>query len=252
MAVFDPSWWAVLWPWMLVWGGTIVSMLVTVVITVTHRRRHRRNAKKDRDQSGHLIAFYLDNEKVMDLYQQYQAPLSKKVKATIGGSVNLPFGGIELSKEEVIDFITKYEPITVVRIVIDVLDEADDIVYINLGEQEITRNDALAKILRKARNGFPNAVPLRDMRGYVSALGRFLPVKQDDPAEQDTSTAALTAFCGDSTDAGDHIYVTYKVSRLRGDPFPANGSLARCLGRVNEWDSTQQRLNIDPIAIFLC
>ncbi|MGH3807465.1 MAG: hypothetical protein ACRDRU_12700 [Pseudonocardiaceae bacterium] len=153
--------------------------------------------------------------------------------------MNVPFWGrIELNKEVVTDFITEHEPITVIRIVIDLLDKTDDIVYIVLGEQEITQNNALAKILRKARNDFPNAVPLRNMRGYVSALGRFLPVKQDDPAKQDTSTAALTAFCSDSTDTGDHVYVTHKVSRLRGDPFPASGSLARCLGRVNTVSGT--------------
>lgn len=255
-AVFDASWWGVWWPWLLVWGITAGLLVVAVVIAVRHWRSDRARAST----RLHDISFYLDDEFVMDLYRQYggkyRAALRQEVQERItnnrefDGTVALAQlkarGKQGVNREVFRSYIEEDEPITVIGIVIDVLDRADDIVDVDLIKEEVTANRALDKALGTDDKRLTGVV-LRGLKTFVSIFGEF--------RVTDGGTSAVTTFeapYGDSagpTD-GPHVHLTCTTSGLRRTDVPTGTFPARCLGRVESWDPDTRRLNVLPIAIF--
>ena len=255
MAVVDPSWWGVWWPWLLVWGITAVSLVAAVAIVVVHWRRHRSPAAK----RLHGISFYLDDESVMDLYRQhggkYKAALRQEVQERISssrdfeGSAALALlrarGKQGVNREVFRSYIEEDEPITVIGIVIDVLDRADDIVNVDLRKQEVISNRALDKALDTDDDERPTTVRLRDLdpESFVSIRGLFRETER---------TSAVTTFeapYGDPTDPAQ-VHLTCTTSGLRRPDVHTGSFPARCLGRVEDWDPDTHRLIVRPIAIF--
>jgi len=255
VAVADPSWWGAWWPWLLVWGITAVSLVVAVVIAVVHWRSSRAPAAK----RLHGITFYLDDESVMNLYRQYggkyKTALRQEVQERISssreveGSATLApvqaRGKRGVNSEVFRSYIENAEPITVIGIIIDVLDQAGDIVHVDLRKQEITSSRALTKALDIDDDERPTTVSLRGLETFVSIRGLF----------RETARTAVTTFeapYGDPTDPADgpQVHLTCTTSGLRGTAVPTGSFPARCLGRVEDWDAHTRRLIVHPIAIF--
>jgi len=259
VAVFDVSWWGVWWPWLLVWGITVVSLVATVAIAVVHWRRDRAPTATRSPGS----CFYLDDESVMDLYRQhggkYKAALRQEVQERISSNREVELsvdlapvqggGKRGVNREVFRSYIENAEPITVIGIVIDVLDRAGDIVDVDLLKQEITTNHASYKALGTNDDKRPTTVRLRDLRKpptVVSISGDFRALAG--------STSEVTKFevpYGDPTNPtdGPQVHLTCTTSGLRrtvpSDTFPAH-----CLGRVESWVPSTGRLIVRPIAIF--
>lgn len=256
MTVTDASWWGVWWLWMLVWGGTVVSMVVAATITVTHWRRHRTSATR----RLLLGAFYLDDDAVMDLFQlhggKYKAALQSKVKQKITTTrkaevsaklSSMSAGGHHGVNNEVIrTWVEEATPISVIGSIIDVLEEADDIVEVNLRKHEVTAHPALASSLATVDDEQFHGVRLSGVGAFVSVRGRF------HKTEQTPSSTTFQASYGDLTDPtlGPHVHITCDASGLRGPAVPTGSFPARCLGRVLDWDPQARRLVLHPIAIF--
>jgi hypothetical protein len=259
VAIADPAWWGVWWPWLVVWGVTAVSLVAAVAIAVTHWRRHRAPAATRRPG----ISFYLDDESVMDLYRQhggkYKAALRQEVQerstSTSEGEVSADLAPVQarakrgVNSEVFRSYIENAEPITVIGIIIDVLDQAGDIVHIDLREQTITSSGALAKALDTDDDKRPTAVRLRGLETFVSIRGLF---RATDRTPEVTTFEAPYGEPPDPTAPanGPQIHLTCTASGLRGTAIPTGSFPARCLGRVQEWDPDKCRLIVHPIAIF--
>ena len=255
VAVSDPSWWGVWWPWLLVWGITVVSLVAAVAIAVTHWRRHRVLTATRRPG----ISFYLDDESVMDLYRQhggkYKAALRQEVQerssSTSEGEVSAELAPVRararrgVNNEIFRSYIENAEPITVIGIIIDVLEQAGDIVHVDLHKQAVTSNRALAKALDTDDDKQPTAVRLRGLETFVSIRGLFRATDH---------TPAVTTFeapYGEPPDPvdGPRVHLICTASGLRYS-VPTSTFSARCLGRVEDWDPRTRKLIVHPIAIF--
>jgi hypothetical protein len=259
MAVFDPLWRSVWWPWLLVWGITLVLLVINVAIAVTHWRRH----PWPPHPRHHDISFYLDDKSVMDLYRlyggKYMEPLSQEVQEhlikTREIEMNADLAPLQarakagVNREIFRSYIEKAEPITVIGIIIDVLEQADDIVHVDLRKQEVTFNRALDKALGADDDERPTTARLRSLDTFVSIRGQFRATE---------STADETTFeapYGDQTSSPPgspqaYLTCTCETSGMRGPTFPSGSFPARCLGRVENWDPNTSRLKMHPIAIF--
>lgn len=255
MAVFDPLWRSVWWPWLLVWCITLVSLVTAIAIVVMHWRRHRR----PNTARHHGISFYLDEESVMDLYLQYggkyKAPLRQEVKEHISDNreveLNADLAPLQarakagVNRDIFRSYIENAEPITVIGIIIDVLEQSDDIVYVDLRKQEVTFNRALDKVLNADDDERPTTVRLRGLDTFVSIRGRFHAI------ETTEAVKTFEAPFGDPT-GGPQARLTCicMTSGMRGSAVPTGSFPARCLGRVEDWDSDTGKLKVHPIAIF--
>lgn len=240
---------------MLVWTSTVASTVAAITTTVTHWRRHRRTNVEQR----YSTAFYLDDNRVMDLYRQhggkYKAALRHEIEEKIGNSrdagVSVGLAPVQASGRRTVNseilhrYIEQAKPITVIGIIIDVLDKADDIVNVNLLKREVIANRALDKVLDNADDGHSDPVRLRDVDAFVSVRGRFRLI------EQTNLTATFQAPYGSPNDPADgpQVHITCIASGLRRPP-PQGSFPARCLGQVLDWDPQTHRLVLDPIAIF--
>jgi hypothetical protein len=260
MGVIDASWWGVWWPWMLLWTGTVAAMVVAATIMITHWRRHR----KATAARGHGSAFYLNNDRIMDLYHQLnrnhgvtsrqdvEVTISKDQEAKIMARIaQSEAGGSHGMRREEHRRYTQEppQPITVIGAVIDVLDAAGDIVNIELGEPAATPRRAIGKISPGKNVDRRSAVRLSDVPypSLVSVYGTFRLASPND------SAPSFLAPYGSSTGHAGNTYVQVEcpVQGLR-DPnaVPPGRFRARCLGHVQDWKPQQGRLVLDPIAIF--
>jgi hypothetical protein len=259
MGVVDASWWGVWWPWMLLWTGTVAAMVAAASIVITHWRRHRRATAA----RGHGSAFYLNNDRIMDLYyqlsrnhgvtgrQDVEVTISKDQEAKIMARIaqSEAGGSHGMRREEHRHYTEEPQPITVIGAVIDVLDTAGDIVNIELGKPEGTARRAINKITTGQNVDRPGAVRLSDVPypSLVSVYGKFRLSSPND------SAPTFLAPYGSSTGHAENTYVQVKCPEqgLR-DPnaVPTGRFRARCLGHVQDWNPQQGRLVLDPIAIF--
>lgn len=258
MAVFDPSWLRVWWPWLLVWFITPALLIAAGAIAVTHRRNDRWRG----DLRRHGISFYLDGDAVMDIYLQrdekYKGALRQEVEERISSNNELKLsvdlapveggGKRGVNREVFSKYIREDEPITVIGIIIDVLEQAGDIVHVDLRKQEVIYDRALEKALDTDDDERPTAVRLRGLDTFVSIRGRF----QATTDGRATGVTTLEAPYGDPTTpgSGPRVHLGCTASGLRGGDVPAGSFPARCLGRVQDWDPNTSTLIVRPIAIF--
>jgi hypothetical protein len=252
MAVFDPLWRGLWWPWLLIWAITLVSLFIAGAIAVTYWLRYLR----PHIARHHGISLYLDDDAVMDLYLQYggkyMEPLSQEVQEHISNSRELELNAdlarlqarakTGVNSDIFSSYIKKAEPITVIGIIIDVLEQADDIVHVDLRKQEVTFNRALDKALDDER---PTAVRLRGLDTFVSIRGEF------SATEPTAADPTFEAPYGDPPSSPEtYLTCTCATSGMRGTAVPTGSFPARCLGRVENWDPQTSRLKVNPIAIF--
>ncbi|WP_020668213.1 hypothetical protein [Amycolatopsis nigrescens] len=256
MAADSELWWSVWWPWVLLWALTAAAVVAAVVILVTHWRRSGRRPTPRRVND---ISFYLDDDSVMDIYRQqrYKPALRQQVEEKISSSKSAEVsaespvlkGGAKhnVNSEIFRKYIEKAEPITVIGIILEVLEGADDIVHVDLGKSQIAHNKAMTKALDPADGTESDQrapVGLSDLDAYVSLKGLF---------RKDTQNGEVTTFLapyGSAADTdGAWVRAECATSGLRRT-VPKGAFQARCLGKVQDWDPRTRELVIDPIAIF--
>jgi hypothetical protein len=249
----DSVWWTVWWPWALVWTITVAAAGAGVYLLVAHWRA--------RDAGGHPargISLYLHDDAVMDLYLGgvYKTALKQEVEEEISasraGNLNAEIYGIGGTASKTVDrklfrtYIETAEPITVIRIVMEVLEKADDIIYVDLIDGSIEPGRALRKALRSANRPTDADLSfsdLSDLEVYVSVRGRF---------RQLTATPEVITFagsCGRTAHTPPQAHLTCQAGGMR-HAVPQGAFQARCLGRVRHWDPAAGLLVIDPIAVF--
>lgn len=244
---------------MLLWTGTVVAMVTAASMVIIHWRRHRRATAA----RSHGSAFYLNNDRIMDLYHQLnrngvtgrqdvEVTISKDQEAKIMARIaQSEAGGSHGMRREEHRRYTQEppQPITVIGAVIDVLDAAGDIVNIELGEPAVTARRAIGKISPGKNVDRPGAIRLSDVPypSLVSVYGKFRLASPND------SAPIFLAPYESLTGHAENTYVQVECPKqgLR-DPnaVPPGRFRARCLGHVQDWNPQQGRLILDPIAIF--
>ncbi|HZB32308.1 MAG TPA: hypothetical protein VE465_19270 [Streptosporangiaceae bacterium] len=235
-----------------------VALWCAYMITV---RRHR-SAWVRRPKPG--ICFYLDEENARDIYLQedkypdLQRSVQETIRRNIAGKVKVkpsPVGADVTTaneREQVIQYIKDEGPITVIGRIIPALDNANDIVYVDLFNCTLGPSVGLDRALernhgRKAKRVRTAQLQKLDPFTFVSVMGRFRVTAKSE------TTTTFSAPYGDPTEVFDdlpRVTVTCDTEQLRrnvpDDPFPA-----RCLGKIKHWDPDTRQLVISPVlAIF--
>ncbi|MGW7199427.1 hypothetical protein [Streptomyces chryseus] len=258
MGVWTEAWWGVWWPWMLLWLVTAAAAVALIVLAVLWLVRARRG----RDQAlTYSICFYLHDRSVMDHYQMrgYAAALRKEVEQrtsdSADGTIRAKVFGLSAGagRKDHSEIVSKYlevaEPISVIGVVMDVLEERNVIVHVDLPGETIRRNAALARALADrppaAGAGPQTTVRLRDIDDFVLIRGRFRKI-----SESPESTVFLAPY-GDPEDPsrGARVRVTCATEGLRNE-VPRGTFSARCLGKVQDWNAEDGVLEVQAMAIF--
>ncbi|WP_257153663.1 hypothetical protein [Streptomyces lunaelactis] len=256
MGVFTEVWWGVWWPWMLLWLMTMTGVVTLLALTLTRLTRGGRTGGQNLTYS---ICFYLHDRSVMDHYQMrgYAAALRREVeqrtsdsrdgniRATVFG---LSAGGGRRDNSEIVSkYLEVAEPISVIGIIMDVLEEKDVIVHVDLVNQTIRRNEALAKGLATLHGSGTSeqTVRLRDIEDFVLIRGRFRKI-----SESPESTVLLAPYGNpDDPGQGPRVRVTCATEGLRNE-VPQGTFSARCLGKVQDWNADEAVLEVQAMAIF--
>ncbi|MFE7553603.1 hypothetical protein [Streptomyces gardneri] len=250
MGVTSEAWWAVWWPWMLLWTGTGAGLATLLTVTLLRLARDRRTVTPDITDG---ICFYLHDKMVMDHYQMrsYTAALRKEVEQRTSdskdGTVRAKMFGVgaDGSRKENTEVVSRYlevaEPISVIGLIMKVLEEKRVIVHVDLPSRSVTRSTALLRTTSDARDD----VRLRDVEGFVLIRGRYRATGDAGP-----STVLLAPY-GDPADPsqGPRVRVTFATEGLR-TLVPQGAFSARCLGKVQEWNAAEGVLEVQAMAIF--
>lgn len=259
MAVIDSEWWALWWPWMAVWAATAACWAVLLrhaLVRVGWLRRRRRHSGR----TVHGMCFFLHEKRVMDLYQQggFSAALEQEVadriNVTTGLGLRARFGlgggkaNRDVTKERVTAYIRQSTPITVIRLLMDTMRKEDVVVHADLTTGLVVPNRALADTLRERGDRVP-LTSVAVVSAFVSVTGRFT---ADRSAE--TGDIVLRAPYGDGPRPA-HVRVTCEAAGVRegfqNAEYFTGEFQARCLGKVQTWNSETGELSLNPVAIFL-
>lgn len=248
MAVFDGQWVAYWLPELIVWFVTAMSLLALPFVIWRQLRKHRRGEPSIR--RGVLV--YLDEDFVHGVNGTGDMEREELDTHTTEGDGGLNLKLMSVSKRESVTrqirrtFRENSEPIAKIGGMLDVLDQADEIVRVNLTRLEVISNAALAASLDTAQEELPDTVLLHATGGFVLLRGTFRALN----AATDDDTVRLVATFGQPTSPldGPHVLLTCVRSYLRlsrDDVFSG-----RCLGWVEKWDQQKNRLVFHPIALF--
>jgi hypothetical protein len=241
----DSLWWSVWWPWLVVWLVTAVLLVLSLVFLVAwFRGRSRLNRQPP------YLSFYLHEQSVMDLYQyKYRGALEQQVVSMVGGRAGVHasagvypvrFGGsYERNREEFRRYIEVAEPITVIGLLMEVLE--DDVYAVDLNRLSIVpgRNLTLrGSTARLSSLGGP---------AYVLAGGLF---RMDAMTDRSGRTTTFLAPFGTPSSARHPALRVRCVNTGLRDDVPDGEFFARCLGTVQGWDHGSGQLIVNPIAIF--
>lgn len=248
MAINDPLWWQVWWPWMLLWTAAVLAVALAALLAVYRWRSRARRGRL-------AVTFYLSTDAIMGMYQQlrYKPALQRAVREEIGRSANAnvaaEFGPIRAGSGWQVDrrvfstYIETDEPITVIGILMAVLEDTDDIVHVDLERLTLTPNRAArAAIARGA-----DRARLRGLDAYVLVQGNYRRYGGGDADRTSFRAPYGEEPAGHATAAWVRIDCDREGLRRR---VPDGAFPARCLGRVERWDADARELVIDPIAVF--
>lgn len=252
-AVTSMPWWQVWWPWMLVWGVTLLTT-VTAVVLLVRRLTTREPVKPPR------VAFYLGTTAIMDMYQllRYKPALQSEVQEEIKRSSNSTLkkafpgvldvgGGVQVDRNVFKTYIENDEPITVISILMDVLNTIGDISQIDLPTRTIIPGKLVAAEVTSSRRTAapkPGSLRLSELDCSVLLQGEY---RQAPGATENMVTFHAPYGTADSP---VRVRIDCEKSDLRRQHLPDGPFKARCLGRVERWDGRQGELVVAPIAIF--
>ncbi|MFG1603163.1 hypothetical protein [Actinoplanes sp. NPDC049265] len=251
MAV-DELWWSVFWPYAIVWTVTAVAFAGAVGVLVTLFLRRRRRGRTRHPTPG--ISVYLNRKRVMELYlrDSYQPAMSreftKQISATTNANVAAELYGFQLGagrevNEQVAEkFVQNAEPIAVIRVVMDVLEENGDILYIDLMDGAVEPDRSLAQRLTRNDRELPFD-RLRRHGSFVSVWGSFREYAR-------TGTAISFTASPPGGDQAVRVVFTCPLDEVSPDDVADGPFMARCLGRVQAWNEPDHTLLIRPVAVF--
>jgi hypothetical protein len=249
---------------MLLWelitiGALIIAVALWRAYVITVRRHRLIWARGPQPE----IYRYLDEDYAMDLYLQGDYPyLQRSVQETLRrkyegkAQISPPSLGAGVAgaveKEQIIEYFEEVGPTTVIGRIIRALDDANDIVYVDLLNGRIAPSVGLDRALRPAHGWQAKqvrAARLRELESapFVSVEGRFRVTSES------ATTSTFSAFYGDPKEVSDDlpkVSVTCANDKLRHNNVPNPPFRARCLGKIR-WDPGTRELEISPVlAIF--
>jgi hypothetical protein len=245
-------WWAAWWPWMVVWLATMLA-----VIAAAGTLYWRRRATRPPGQKPPGICVYLDDKRIMDIWQidthgsankiEVEEKISSGKKATIGIKLASMSADADRSADrEVTHKSTKIvNAVAVIDIILDILKSADNVVDIDLIDSCLTPNAALSRKL--SAGPAPKVAGLASLdgfKGYVSVRGKFQK-ETSDPAQTTTTTFSISN--GDDSRKPPVRVICTSVGMR---DHPETDFTARCISPVLGWNPRTQVLTVDPIAIF--
>jgi hypothetical protein len=156
-----------------------VAVLAAAVIAGAYQvvlRRYRRTVIPKQDDPD--ICFYLDDEIVMNLFQQREntalrQEVEEQRRSGKDGKLSAQVHGVgaqvgrTAEQVKVIKYITDQIPITVIRKIIADLERARKIVYVDLPSQSIEPSEGLDHAFRTVPGGKP--APRRTARRAISS-----------------------------------------------------------------------------------
>jgi hypothetical protein len=241
---------------MILWLVTAAGALAAGAVVLVYRRvvrRHRDTAPPSPHRNPG-ICFYLHEKTVMNLYVQgdYQAltqEIEEKTTTSKESGLHAKAHGFgahasqEAARERVSRYIKDEGPITVIGRIIDNLEDAENIVYVNLFTQSFEPGSGLDRALwstdgerasrwRTARLGELNPFV------FVSVMGRFRMTGKTG----DTTTFSAPFDDGTGAEVGVTCANSQFLEEVPTGPFPA-----RCLGRIQKWDPDTRTLVMDPV-----
>jgi hypothetical protein len=248
--VDDDLWMTVWWPWLLCWAVVAAGLVAATLIGLVHRRARTRPPQLRPTPGANL---YLHKDAVSDLFLHNNyvvAALRQEVEEeTVGGSemsLTAEIKGIgakagqRADRKVVRKYVEEAEPITLVRLIVEGLEKAGDIIYIDLMDGTVEGGRALERALRRWPGRKPDTLAfarLSELEVFLSVRGQFAEIAKTD------TTRTFTASCGST-----QVRVTCEGELRR--TVPDGRFQARCLGRVRDWDPAERELLIDPIAVF--
>jgi hypothetical protein len=239
-----------------------VGVAATLVIAGAYQivvYRYRQMCKKPHDDPE--ICVYLHDEHVMNMYRQgdYKAlrqEVESRTRRNRTRGVDAKARGVgahagqESEEEEVIRYIKDVGPIRAIRTIIADLEQAENIVYVDLLNRSLEPGSGLDRALKGRKGSRQRSAALWDLNPFVfvSIKGMFRVTGRDN-----TTTTFLAPY-GDPADPGSEprqVSVTCETALLRLEDIPSGSFPARCLGKIQRWDPGTQKLVIYPVlAIF--
>ncbi|AIR98127.1 hypothetical protein [Streptomyces glaucescens] len=257
MGVIDSEWWALWWPWLVVWAATAACWAVLLRHALIRLGRPR--SRRQGGRTVHGMCFFLHEQRVMDLYQQggFSAALEQEVadriNVTSGVGLRAKFGlgsgkaNRDVTEERVTAYIQQSTPITVIRLLMDTMRKEDVVVQADLTTGLIVPNRALADTLREHGGRVP-LTSVAVVSAFVSVTGRFTARRSD------SGDIVLRAPYGDGPGPA-HVRVTCEAAGVRegfqNAEYFTGEFQARCLGKVQTWNGETGELSLNPVAIFL-
>ncbi|MFE6844854.1 hypothetical protein [Streptomyces sp. NPDC057686] len=246
---------------MLLWAVTGAGLSALLAVAVLRLVRARRAATQDLTDG---ICFYLHDKTVMDHYQMggYTAALRKEVEQRTSdskdGTVRAKVFGVGVGadggRKENTEIVSRYmevaEPISVIGLIMKVLEEKRIIVHVDLPSQCVTRSPALLRTASDAQG----AVRLGDIEDFVLIRGRFRTTGDGPQQPERPEGAGSTVFLAPYGDPADpsrspRVRITCATEGLRNQ-VPRGTFLARCLGKVQEWNPEEGVLEVQAMAVF--
>lgn len=254
MAVND-MWWTVFWPWALVWALTVAAVLGGLGILVALALRWRRTRGRTRHPTPG-ISVYMDKAEVIGLYLRdtYRPAMSREIEEQITSTTSAKLAaelyglgaeaGREVNQQVATKYVDQANPVAVIRIVIDVLEEKGDIIYVDLLDGVVEPDRSLHKKL-PSRRGV--SLPFTDLArpdAYISVWGSF------DLLERTDDNRAVFASSAPGGDEAARVVFRCPIDQISTEDMLAGPFMARCLGRIRRWDPDSRKLSIRPIAVF--
>ncbi|WP_018680890.1 hypothetical protein [Actinokineospora enzanensis] len=248
-------WWAVWWPWLVLWGAVVLLVAAAVVVLLVLVRTHRAQlADQGALSRGHEHGqvWYLDNDAVMDMYRGNNSALRSEVERRITSSKGVVLGvvvpGVDAkgeasaSQEVVTKFVQEAEPITVVKLVVDILDRAHNIVHVDLRNQQVPWHTAREQLLARGPRG--GDMRLSDMVGVYVSISAVLHRAEDNG----DGVVFLAPYGQGKPGDGPRMRVRCVLGGLRVKELRVTS--AQCVGKVVLWDDDLRELVVDPLVIF--
>jgi hypothetical protein len=241
-------------------GAVVAAAALWCAYVITARRHPTSEVRMHKPG----ICLYLDHDNAMDLYLQedkypdLKRSVQEKIRHNTEGEVKVqssPIGaGVKTAneREEVSQSIKEDGPITVIGRIIPALDNANDIVYVDLLKCRIGPSVGLDRALERThgkRAKRMRQARLRELESdtFVFVEGRFWVTAK---SETTTTFSAPYGDPGEFSSDLPKVSVTCDNDQLRRKVHDGDSFRARCLGKIS-WNPRTRQLEISPLlAIF--
>ncbi|MEV6631693.1 hypothetical protein AB0M54_13180 [Actinoplanes sp. NPDC051470] len=168
-------------------------------------------------------------------------PTNAKLAADLYGFVAEAERGV--NQQVATKYVDNADPVAVIKIVMDVLEDKGDVIYVDLLDGVVEPDRTLRERVSSRGGGSLPFAELARPGAYVSVWGSF------DLFER-TGEHVLFAASPPGGDKAARVVFRCPIGEISTEDMLAGPFMARCLGRVRSWDSTDRELSIRPVAVF--